>query len=124
MTYTTADLETAVGFATKVGRRRAVPKARMSEVLAESAQKKSTDPVLHENLGAASGAGVKLSSVEKVAAARALLQKIAEDGAKEDASPEEKEKALKLQEVLKAKQQEKESSAFEQDSAMPVSGGY
>lgn len=103
---------------------KAVPKARMGEVLSEPAQKKSTDPVLHENLDAASGAGVKLASVEKAAAARSLLQKIAEDGAKEDASPEEKEKALKLQEVLKAKQQEKESSALGQDSEMPVSGGY
>jgi hypothetical protein len=103
---------------------KAVPKARMSEVLSEPAQKKSTDPVLHENLDAASGAGVKLSSVEKAAAARVLLQKIAEEGAKEDASPEEKEKALKLQEILKSKQQEKESSACKQGSAMPISGGY
>lgn len=103
---------------------KAVPKARMGEVLSEPAQKKSTDPVLHENLDAASGAGVKLSSVEKAAAARALLQKIAEEGAKEDASPEEKERASKLQEILKAKQQEKESSACKQSSAMPLSGGY
>jgi hypothetical protein len=103
---------------------KAVPAERMGEVLSEPAQKKSTDPVLHENLDAASGAGVKLSSVEKRAAARALLQKIAEEGAKEDASPEEKEKALKLQEMLKAKQQEKESSACKQGSAMPISGGY
>ncbi len=97
---------------------KAVPKARMGEVLSEPAQKKSTDPVLHENLDATSGAGVK------VAAARMLLQKIAEDGAKEDASPEEKEKALKLQEALKAKQKEKESSVSKQSSAMPFSGGY
>lgn len=103
---------------------KAVPKARMGEVLDEPAQKKSTDPVLHENLDAASGAGVKLSSVEKAAAARSLLLKIAQEGAKEDASPEEKERASKLQEVLKAKQQEKESAACKQGSAMPVSGGY
>ena len=103
---------------------KAVPKARMGEVLSEPAQKKSTDPVLHENLDAASGAGVKLSSVEKVAAARTLLRKIAEEGAKPDASPEEKERAAKLQEALKAKQQEKESSACKEGSAMPISGGY
>lgn len=103
---------------------KAVPKARMGEVLSEPAQKKSTDPVLHENLDATSGAGVKLSSADKVAAARSLLQKIAEEGAKEDASPEEKERASKLQEILKAKQQEKESSACKQGSAMPLSGGY
>jgi hypothetical protein len=103
---------------------KAVPKARMGEVLSEPAQKKSTDPVLHENLDAASGAGVKLSSVEKMAAARSLLQKIAEEGAKEDASPEEKEKALKLQEILKAKQQEKEACGVKQGSSMPISGGY
>lgn len=103
---------------------KAVPTARMGEVLSEPAQKKSTDPVLHENLDAASGAGVKLSSVEKVAAARSLLQKIAEEGVKEDASPEEKEKALKLQEILKAKQQEKEACGIKQGSSMPLSGGY
>lgn len=103
---------------------KAVPKARMGEVLSEPAQKKSTDPVLHENLSAASGAGVKLSSVEKSAAARALLQKIAEEGAKPDASPEDKEKASKLEDILKAKQKEKESGACKQGSAMPVSGGY
>jgi hypothetical protein len=103
---------------------KAVPKARMGEVLSEPAQKKSTDPVLHENLDAASGAGVKLSSVEKAAAARSLLQKIAEEGAKEDASPEAKEKASKLQEVLKAKQQEKEACGMKQASPMPLSGGY
>jgi hypothetical protein len=103
---------------------KAVPKARMGEVLSEPAQKKSSDPVLHNNLDAASGAGVKLSSATKVAAARALLHKIAEEGAKEDASPEEKERASKLQEVLKAKQQEKESSACKQGSATPLSGGY
>jgi hypothetical protein len=103
---------------------KAVPKARMGEVLSEPAQKKSTDPVLHENLDAASGAGVKLSSVEKAAAARSLLQKIAEEGAKEDASPEEKERASKLQEVLKAKQKEKEAGGCKQASPMPISGGY
>jgi len=103
---------------------KAVPKERMGEVLTEPAQKKSTDPVLQENLDAASGAGVKLSSVEKAAAARSLLQKIAEEGAKEDASPEEKEKALKLQELLKAKQQEKEACGVKQSSVMPLSGGY
>jgi len=103
---------------------KAVPKARMGEVLSEPAQKKSTDPVLHENLDAAAGAGVKLSSVEKSAAARSLLQKIAEEGEKEDASPEDKEKASKLQEVLKAKQKEKEACGMKQGSAMPISGGY
>jgi hypothetical protein len=103
---------------------KAVPNARMGEVLSEPAQKKSTDPVLHENLDATSGAGVKLSSVEKVAAARSLLRKIAEEGAKEDASPEEKEKALKLQEILKAKQQEKDACGVKQGSSMPLSGGY
>lgn len=106
---------------------KAVPKARMGEVLDEPAQKKSTDPVLHENLDATSGAGVKLSSV-KVAAARALLQKIAEEGAKPDASPEEKERASKLQEALKAKQEQKngDNSGEEKTSGfrMPLRGGY
>lgn len=100
---------------------KAVPKARMGEVLDEPAQKKSTDPVLHQNLDAASGAGVKLSSVSKVAAARALLQKVAEEGAKPDASPEEKERASKLQDALKAKEEEKKQKA---SMGMPMGGGY
>lgn len=116
---------------------KAVPKKRMGEVLTEPAQKKSTDPVLHENLDATSGAGVKLSSVEKVAAARALLQKIAEEGAAPDASPEQKERASKLQEVLKAKKDEKEKASQgdmgaeegagegeEKTSGLPLQGGY
>lgn len=104
---------------------KAVPSAWMGEVLTEPAQKKSTDPVLHENLDAASGAGVKLSSVEKSAAARSLLRKIAEEGAKDDASPEEKDRAQKLQELLKAKQQEKDAcGGIKQGSSMPFSGGY
>ena len=116
---------------------KAVPKKRMGEVLTEPAQKKSTDPVLHENLSAASKAGVKLSSVEKVAAARALLQKIAEEGAAPEASPEQKERASKLQEVLKAKKDEKEKASQgdagaeeggtegeEKTSGLPFQGGY
>jgi hypothetical protein len=98
---------------------KAVPKERMGEVIDEPAQKKSTDPVLHVNLDNAAGAGVKLSSV---VAARALLRKIAEEGAKDDASPEEKERASKLQEALKAKQEEKKEAAL--SGAMPISGGY
>lgn len=89
---------------------KAVPKARMGEVLDEPAQKKSTDPVLQNNLQAASSAGVKIASMQ-ASAARALLVKLAEEGAKEDASPEDKERALKLQEALKAKEQEKSASA-------------
>jgi hypothetical protein len=98
---------------------KAVPKARMGEVLNEPAQKKSTDPVLHENLNAASSAGVKLSSVTKAAAARSLLEKIAQEGASDDATPEQKEKAEKLQQLLQAKQQEKEKQ-----SGLPIGGGY
>ena len=76
------------------GQAKAEPKARMGEVLSEPAQKKSTDPVLHQNLAATAKAGVK------IAAARAYLRKIAEAGDKEDATPEEKEKAKKLKEAL------------------------
>jgi hypothetical protein len=97
------------------GQAKAVPKERMGEVIDEPAQKKSTDPVLHQNLDATSGAGVKISSAEQAVAARALLHKIAEEGAKDDASPEEKARAAKLQEVLKAKQKQ---------ASMPISGGY
>lgn len=97
---------------------KAVPKARMGEVLSEPAQKKATDPVLQNNLDAASGAGVKIAAMQ-AAAARVLLEKIAEEGAKPDASPEDKERAAKLQEALKAKEAAKRSSA-----GMPVGGGY
>jgi hypothetical protein len=113
---------------------KAVPKARMGEVLDEPAQKKSTDPVLHNVLDATSQAGVKLSSVEKRAAARAWLRKIAEEGAAPNATPEQKEKASKLQEVMKAKAEEKkngdtsESKDEEEEKtsgfSMPLSGGY
>ena len=127
-------MDRAIGYTKQDAK--AVPKKRMGEVLSEPAQKKSTDPVLHENLDAASGAGVKLSSVEKVAAARALLQKIAEEGASPDATPEQKEKASKLQEVLKAKKEEKEKASQgdvaaeggdegeEKTSGLPFQGGY
>lgn len=97
---------------------KAVPKKRMGEVLTEPAQKKSTDPVLQNNLSAASSAGVKIASMQ-AAAARVLLEKIAEEGARPDASPEAKERAAKLQEALTAKEAAQQSSA-----GMPVGGGY
>ena len=102
-------LEAAINYTKQDAK--AVPKERMGEVLDEPAQKKATDPVLQNNLEATSGAGVKISSV-KAAAARALLQKIAEEGEKPDASPGEKEKAEKLKAILEAKQQEKSSEGF------------
>ena len=105
---------------------KAVPKARMGEVIDEPAQKKSTDPVLHQNLDATGQAGVKISSATKVAAARVLLQKIAEEGAKPDASPEEKERAEKLHAALESKKKEKEkqSQAANQEPASPIGGGF
>lgn len=117
---------------------KAVPKARMSEVLTEPAQRKATDPVLHENLDATSQAGVKLSSVEKVAAARALLRKIAQEGAAPGASPEQKERAAKLEAAFKAKKGEGEEKKEEEtsneegggeggektSSGLPLQGGY
>lgn len=84
------------------GEAKAEPKRQMGEVLDEPAQKKSTDPVLHQNLDAASGAGVKLSSVQATAA-RAYLRKIAQAGEAPEATPEEKEKAQKLKEAVEAK---------------------
>jgi hypothetical protein len=115
---------------------KAVPKARMSEVLTEPAQRKATDPVLHENLDATSGAGVKLSSVEKVAAARALLRKIAQEGAAPGASPEQKERAAKLEAAFKAKKNgegDKEEKSNEGEGGegeektsggLPLQGGF
>lgn len=111
---------------------KAVPKKRMSEVLGEPAQKKSTDPVLHENLDATSGAGVKLSSATKVAAARALLHKIAAEGASPDATPEQKAKAEQLKTALGAKKKEEEEGGggegeekqAQGEGDAPLGGGY
>lgn len=83
---------------------KAEPKRQMGLVLDEPAQTKSTDPVLQENLDAASSAGVKISSV-RAAAARSYLCKIAQAGEKQDASSEEKEKAQKLKEALAKRSQ-------------------
>lgn len=83
---------------------KAEPKERMGEVLSEPAQKKTTDTVLQNNLSNTTEAGTKISSV-KVAAARAYLKKIAEEGCKPDASPEAKEKADKLRSAVEAKQE-------------------
>jgi hypothetical protein len=111
---------------------KAVPKERMGEVLSEPAQKKSTDPVLHNNLEATDGAGVKISSV-KVAAARALLRKVAQEGTDEHASSEQKERAAKLQAALDAKDKEKNSQGMGMgggmggggmSNTMPVGGGF
>jgi hypothetical protein len=127
-------IERAIGYTKQDAK--AVPKARMSEVLDEPAQRKATDPVLHENLDATSQAGVKLSSVEKVAAARALLRKIAQEGAAPDASPEKKEMAAKLEAAIKAKKNgegdqegksngEKGEEGEEKTSGgLPLQGGY
>lgn len=111
------------------GQAKAVPKKRMSEVLGEPAQKKSTDPVLHENLDATGKAGVKLASATKVAAARALLQKIAMEGEKPDATPEQKAKAEQLKAALGAKKKEKEEGGGEEEEKSaegesPLGGGY
>jgi hypothetical protein len=89
---------------------KAEPKERMGEVLSEPAQKKTTDTVLQNNLSNTTEAGTKISSV-KVAAARAYLKKIAEEGCKPDASPEAKEKADKLRSAVEAKQEK--SSQFD-----------
>jgi len=96
-------LERAIGY--DKGDAKAEPKRQMGQVIDEPAQKKSTDPVLQNNLDSTGQAGVKISSV-KAAAARAYLRKIAEAGEKEDATPEEKEKAEKLKAALEAKKKE------------------
>jgi hypothetical protein len=96
---------------------KAVPKKRMGEVLDEPAQRKSTDPVLQENLDAASSAGVKIS------AARSLLRKIAEEGSSPEATQVQKSRAEQLAAMLKAKSEEKKG----EESSLPgtpVKGGY
>jgi len=102
---------------------KAVPKARMGEVIDEPAQKKSTDPVLHQNLDATPEAGVKISSAQARAAGLALLQKIAQEGAQEEASPEQKERAQKLRELLQAKEKESQGMGAS-DPSMPLGGGF
>jgi len=98
-------LERAINY--DKGDAKAEPKRQMGQVLDEPAQKKSTDPVLQNNLDATGQAGVKISHV-KAAAARAYLRKIAEAGEREDATLEEKEKAEKLKAALEAKKKEDE----------------
>lgn len=100
---------------------KAEPKRQMGEVIDEPAQKKSTDPVLHNNLDATGQAGVKISSAEKYAAARALLTKVAEEGG---------DKAAKLQALMKAKKdgkhedKEKGDHEREKEAELPLGGGY
>lgn len=96
-------LERAINY--DKGDAKAEPKRQMGQVLDEPAQKKSTDPVLQNNLDATGEAGVKISSV-KAAAARAYLRKIAEAGEAKDATPEAKEKAEKLKAALAAKKKD------------------
>jgi hypothetical protein len=110
---------------------KSVPKAQMSEVLTEPAQRKATDPVLQENLDCAKAPGAtKLSSVQKVAAAKTLLRKIAEEGAAPDASPEQKEKADKLKAMILSKKEGPDSKEKEKESMwgdnenQPLGGGY
>jgi hypothetical protein len=100
--------EAAIGY-TK-GDAKAVPKAQMGKVLDEPAQKKSSDPVLHENLNAASKAGVKLSSVQSKAA-RTYLQKLAAMDEDSNASNEDKEKSKKVKEALEKMKKEKEKQS-------------
>jgi hypothetical protein len=58
---------------------KAKPKADAGAYLKEPAQTKAQDPVLHDMFGRSEEAGVKTSTI-KVAAARAFLLKIAEQG--------------------------------------------
>jgi len=102
---------------------KAEPKERMGEVLSEPAQVTSTDPVLQNNLSNTGEAGTKISSAKAASAARALLQKIAEEGCAEGATPEAKEKAEKLKALL-AKQEKTSQGLSMQQPAMPVGGGF
>jgi hypothetical protein len=99
------------------GQAKSVPKDRLREVLKEPALSAATDSTLRQAFANTSKAGVKISSADsqvKVAAARALLTKLAEDGAKEDASPEQKEKREKMLSTLREKKDgtEKDSNAL------------
>jgi hypothetical protein len=99
-----------------------VPKERMGEVLDEPAQEKTLDSVLQNNLSNTGEAGVKISSAEAALAARTLLQKIAEEGARADASSEDKERASRLAEILDAKGKEKASQGLGMGMANPAAG--
>jgi hypothetical protein len=74
-------------------------KVLLKEVLTEPAQTKATDSKVHENLRNASKGGVK------IAAARAILQKIAEEGCKCDGKGDCKH--CKMNASMKAKKEEK-----------------
>jgi hypothetical protein len=99
-------------------------KKMLSEVLTEKAQKKSTDPVLQDNLRNTGKAGVK------IAAARAFLQKIAEG---DDSDPRKKafmdalaKKKGKKEEKESGKGEEKKSNAYMgtgDAGVAPMSGG-
>jgi hypothetical protein len=101
---------------------KAEPKEQMGEVLDEPAQKKSTDPVLQNNLSNTSEAGVKISAAQAVAA-RALLSKIAEEGGASDASSEAKAKAEKVRSIVESKQKEKDSQGVGGGTASPFNTG-
>lgn len=58
---------------------KADPKSDMGDVLKEPAQTDSTDKVLDETLEHTDSAGAKISSITRVAAARAILSKLAEE---------------------------------------------
>ena len=103
---------------------KAEPKAQMGEVLSEPAQVKSTDPVLQNNLSETAEAGTKVSSVKTAAAARALLIKVAEEGCAEGASPEAKEKAERLKELLTKQEKTSQGIGMGQQAAMPIGGGF
>ena len=89
-----SSIESAIKMKKEQGK--APQKKMLSTILTEPALKKSTDPVLQDNLRNASSAGVK------IAAAKAYLQKIAE---MDDSDP--RKQAFK--EALKKKKDEKKS---------------
>jgi len=71
-------------------------KAELARYLTEPAMSGVHDSTLSHAFDSTIAAGAKLASDVKVAAGRALLMKIAEDGARSDASPEMREKRASL----------------------------
>jgi len=110
------------------GDAKAQPKKEMGQVLNEPAQTKSTDPVLQNNLDAASSAGVKISSV-RIQAFRKYIQKLAQAEKDGTLTDEEKERLQKVKDAMGKNGKEKQSqgmlpSPTPQTPMMPGTTGF
>lgn len=100
---------------------KADPKSDVGDVVKEPAQTSSTDPVLNHVFSHTGEAGTKVSSITRVAAARAVLSKLAEQMSdKKDDKDEKKDEKKEKQSAGMAPSTPAEASGF---SASSTSGG-